>query len=745
MTRRSGLGLPGAAATLCALLPVACAAAQEQAGPPIRSTVREVVVDLVVHDQHGKLVRKLEAGDIALYEDGVRQEIRSLRLVSGKEVRQEESAPPAAAPAESGKAPRPGAPGGMLSLHTVNLVCLVFQDLGPETRKAAFEAALEFLNDELRPNTIIGVFSLSDRGVRPMAPFSNDRATLVKAIRAAAAGQISTLDSSQQLFSALGLERALTMNPPAAATPAQAGGAGATPGAPSSMSVDSAKLGATLDASTAIDEASDALHNPLGRRSMDYERVVGVRELRALRWLVEQLRPLPFRKTVLLLSPGINRPASELDYWQNTLKIANQASIAFYAVEITGPTPQSPNAASEATMQRVGRLGRSQGGAPPLIDPVGASMDKAQEADLIQYATITANVHASLEDLVESTGGFLITDYSKRMMERVMDDVQTHYQLTYRPASEIDDGRYHRIEVKPARKDLAVEARNGYFAAPEPVEGGAASLLELAGLRALNTTPLPHDFEYRAQALRYRSPSGAPELEIAFDIPISNLKATALPASGRQRWHASLLAFVKDPTGQIVEQMTSDSPMAVPNAEADSTRTGRILFARAVTLPPGHYSVETAVVDWESGRTSTATLALDCAAPNGPELSSIVLVRRMDPAQGLEAATDPLAYQGKRIYPSLYTDLPPGGQQYLYFVAYPDRSNASKPGMRGQFLLDGRMLADQTMALPPADASGAVPILIQAAGRPGWHEMRFILSQGSESSTQTIRYTVAAQ
>jgi hypothetical protein len=47
------------------------------------------------------------------------------------------------------------------------------------------------------------------------------------------------------------------------------------------------------------------------------------------------------------------------------------------------------------------------------------------------------------------------------------------------------------------------------------------------------------------------------------------------------------------------------------------------------------------------------------------------------------------------------------------------------------------------MPLPAADSAGAIPVLIQAAGRPGQHEMRFILSQGNESSTETIRYTVA--
>ena len=737
-------------ASLRALLACACTiagtAAQEQGAQPIRVTAREVMVDLVVHAQHGKLVRKLDPADVALYEDGVRQEIRSLRLVDGKDVRsaRTQAATPVPQPAGT-TAASPPAPSGMLSLHTVNLVCLVFQDLSPDTRQAAFEAALEFLNDELKPNTMIGVFSLSDRGVQPLAPFSGNRATLVQAIQMAAIGQVSTLSSSQQLFTAMGLQGELTMTLPAGAVPAQAGGSGGTAASPSSFSVDDAGLGSTLDASMATGEAAAAAQNPLGRRNMAYERVVATRELHALRWLVEQLKPLPFRKTVLLLSPGITRPASELDYWQNTLKIANQASIVFYAVEITGPTTQSPIAPALAAMRRVRGLSQQQGAAPPLIDPAGAAMDRAQAADLIQYAIITANTHASLEDLVQSTGGFLITDWSKHMIERVMDEVETHYQLTYHPASDIDDGRYHRIEVKLARKNLSVEARNGYFAAPAPDGGEAAALQEMAGLRALNATPPPHDFDYRAQALRYRSPGGAPEFEIAFDIPFAGLASIDDANSGRRRWHASLLALVKDATGQIVEQMNSDSPMDVPKAEADSTRTGRILFARALTLPAGHYTVETATVDWLSGRTSTVRFAIDCTAGGGAELSSIALVRRMDPAPGADAATDPLAYQGKRIYPSLFTDLAAGGEQYLYFVAYPDLGNAAKPQLRAQLLLNGRLVATRTSALPPADSSGAIPVLIQAAGRPGTHEMRFVLSQGSESSTGTIRYSVAAK
>src|SRR5215216_7272459 len=43
----------------------------------------EVQVDLVVKDKKYRLVKDLEPGDIEVYEDGVRQDLKSLRLVNG--------------------------------------------------------------------------------------------------------------------------------------------------------------------------------------------------------------------------------------------------------------------------------------------------------------------------------------------------------------------------------------------------------------------------------------------------------------------------------------------------------------------------------------------------------------------------------------------------------------------------------------------------------------------------------------
>ena len=691
-------------------------------------------MDIVVHDRHGKLVKKLDPRDVTLLEDGVKQELRSLRFVSGQEIRQEDSA---SAPKGTPRTAPRAAP--LSPLQTMNLVCLVFHDLNPEVRTWALDAALEFLKNELRPNTFIGVFGLDDRGVHPLSAFTNNRAALVNAIQLAAKGKIPTMGSSQQVFASLSLGQALSFQPPP--PPPQAGAqAGAT--ASDSASVDFAKAhGSELDASAVL---NDFQNNPLGRQSTHYDRVVAIRELRAFGWLIEQLSKMPFRKTVLLVSPGVNRPASEVDYWKKILDTANAASISFYALETpaTGPPQRSPMTGARAAQEQVSGLSKAQG---QPVQSLGASMDQAQEFDLAGYAVATANVHATLADLAEGTGGFLITDSSPRMLGRIMDDVQSHYELTYRPATESYDGRFHKIEVKLAQPDFRVEARSGYFAIPSKGDRAGTTPVELAGLRALNTTPLPHAFDYRAGALRFRGENGTVEMAVAFDIPLKNLTATQ-EADSKHRFHASLLALVKDANGQVVDQFSYDQPWNVPDVELNSTQTGRLIQQHHFTLTPGRYTLETSVVDWEGGRSSSGVSAVDCTVREGPELSTIALVRGVNKVNGPPDKADPLEYEGKRIVPALFMDLDAGTNPSVFFRVYPDRANSAKPRLRAQFLLDGRLLADQMAELPAPDASGSIPVLIQPAARSGSNELKLTVVQGNASSgTQDLRYTIATK
>src|SRR5258707_15456297 len=50
-------------------------------GPTIRSSAEEVLLDIVVRDKKGRLVRDLEPNEIEISDDGAPQKLKSFRLV----------------------------------------------------------------------------------------------------------------------------------------------------------------------------------------------------------------------------------------------------------------------------------------------------------------------------------------------------------------------------------------------------------------------------------------------------------------------------------------------------------------------------------------------------------------------------------------------------------------------------------------------------------------------------------------
>ena len=52
----------------------------------IRAVTQEVLLDVVVRDHKGRLIRDLRPEEIEVYDDGVRQKLTSFRLVTGSDV-----------------------------------------------------------------------------------------------------------------------------------------------------------------------------------------------------------------------------------------------------------------------------------------------------------------------------------------------------------------------------------------------------------------------------------------------------------------------------------------------------------------------------------------------------------------------------------------------------------------------------------------------------------------------------------
>jgi VWFA-related protein len=701
-----------------------------QTEPPevvIKTSAREVLLDVVVRDAHGKLVTNLKPEEITVFEDGTRQSVRSFRLVAGSEVFAEDQKLDAQLPEGRPTATRNGAQPAVNPLRTVNLVCLILNDLDSHTRSIAFDSARQFVNNELRPNTFIGIFSLDSSGLRPVFPFSNNRERLLKAVELAAINQLPSLNvGTAAMLNGFG------MSPLGAVT----AGAGAAEG-----NADGSSVG-----------------DPLGTRGdMGFSVYAGLRELDALRGLIKQLSPLPFQKTVLLLSNGLTRPPDQLEYWDSTVKLANKGYVTFYAVDVHGLCQdallcqQTPMDTSAAMLGMVAGISAKQSIPMPAVTPPGASptaqlAERAHEDDFVKFLVSSGNRQEALRELAERTGGFLIanTNNIEKPLARVMEDVNTHYEIAYPPTSNIDDGHFRKIEVKLARAGLTVQTREGYFAVPETGEGPVTPE-EMGELRALDTQPRPHDFDFLLRTYRYRSNEGTAQYAIAFEMPISNLTAVPEADAKHHQMHASLLALVKDAQGRIVDRVSKDVPSEVSDDHLAAVRVELMTYAKAVNLPPGHYTVEAAVVDQLGNRAGTGVTQIDNRQRPGLGMSDLTLVRRLETLDRAADAADPFEFSDKRVLPFVTTDLYVGGFPFLYLVVYPRKDNPAKAELRIQFLKEGRVVAAHRAALPPPDASGSIPEVLTGYSKPGSYEVRVTVVQGQESVERSLHYTIAAK
>jgi VWFA-related protein len=707
---------------------VAQAPPQSETVPTVRATASEVMLDVVVRDKHGKHVKNLKAEDLEIYEDGVRQEVVSFRQAGTKETRSQKAGTKVvkeAAPGASAASAR--------SLHAVNLVCIVFHNLDPVSRTRSIEAVQEFLKNDMTPDTYVGLFLLDDR-LKPVYPFSNDRTEVSQAVQNAFSGRVIDFDQASVAV--------LTANPLAYKVEAIVTGQSAvvTDKVTGGEVARTALTGADISNST----GANAMRGDMVRAQTDFSNLTGRRAEDSVATLIEKFGTLPGRKSVILISTGLIL-TGDPDRFDSVLNKAYKAGITFYALDITGLSQDSSAQAGNIALGRMADLSTSQ---TKVSATAGEAREKSRQGDALEDGVRNSDSQATLRALSESTGGFVIAnsnDYRKPF-QKIVDDMDAHYEVSYRPKSTTYDGKLRKIDIKVARADLSVEGRKGYFALPDLKNSTPPAPYETVALAVLSSNPLPHAFDFRTGSYQFGNTDGSRQGVLVYEVPGNSLQATPNSQRSTQQLHFSLLSLVKDPTGQIVDKYSLDAPFEVPNDNLASIRSSSVTYTHPVNLPAGPYTVETAVLDREGARASSSVMKLDVPpAPKGIGISNLVLVQRVEPVTGQADASDPLIYQGKRAIPLMATNLTKDTKPAVYFVVYPDKTNTEKPKILVELLVGGQLRGKQLADLPAPDASGAIPMMVSAVLRPGECELRMTATQGSESASSSVKYTVPAQ
>ena len=166
-----------------------------------------------------------------------------------------------------------------------------------------------------------------------------------------------------------------------------------------------------------------------------------------------------------------------------------------------------------------------------------------------------------------------------------------------------------------------------------------------------------------------------------------------------------------------------------------------------MSLPPGKYTLEAAVLDRESDqlRAGVKKQSVMVAAPPAPSelsLSSLIRVRKLAPLSSPVADDkDPFQFKGGRVRPEL-SDTVTGGKGAaigIYLVATVQQDQEATVTL--DFVQDGKPVARSEPPLPKADDSGRIHFVANLpieSLKPGSYEVYAKLQQGGRSVRERL-------
>ncbi len=686
--------------------------------PTIKGSAEEVLLDLIVRDKKGKPVRDLAASDISVTDNGKPVEIKSFRLVEGKEA------------IDAGGKSRAKVP--LDAMRQIRLVTLVFERLGDEGRRLSRQAGLDLLKNDLGPNVFYSVFAI-DRQLSALQAFTNDRDLLRQAVERATSGAYNqfaadSLRIRTQLETMVGDHAGRSVEEKIGEMSQDSSGARGAPGG-GSIAAMQARLMLTMlqsDEKIAVEQA--------GRSS-----------IYSLLSLVRGQILLPGRKTVVYLTEGLNVPVSLEEQFHAVISAANRANVSVYPIDARGLISGRQNQGSTDSLASAAAATRSQnnrvGGA--VTPEESRALDRAEDS-------IRGNVRGRLLELADSTGGFLIADTNdlRLPLHKINEEINSYYELTYNPHIENYDGRFRKIAVRTERADLKVQTRSGYFALPESAGNVTMLPYEVPLLKALESKPAPRSFEFHAAGIRVHPVGESVECALIVEVPMKSVTFTEDKPANINRARISLVALVKDGAGTVVQKVTKDQPVTVPPEKLNGIKMGNFTYLEHFLLPPGRFTVETAVYDGEASRASVRKSVLLIPKPTaGVNISNISIVRRFEPGGKDADLKSPFFYNDGTITPTLNDTIErnKGASISLFFAIYPDPKMTDPARLVLEYLQDGKVLARLDPALPAPDATGRISYVASSSAEampPGIYEVRAFVTQGPSKAMEATTFTV---
>jgi VWFA-related protein len=279
-----------------------------------RAETEVVVLDLVARDKKGHTVRDLRPEEVQVLEDGVKQEASGFRFLdtraAGAAVEED---------LEADQRVRKGGATVSQDARHLNLVTLVFDQLGADGRQIARKAALDFLDLADRPDIYVSVFQVAE-SLKLVQQFTTNR-DLARDGVMAATGQVATgyTEATGALVGATReAEKTKDLLQSVGQNVADMGGAA---------------IAAQIGRQASMDEMAV---NALRLTETLQREQQGRSSLFSLLALSRKQQILAGRKTILFFSEGVQTPPTLEHVLRSPISEANRANVSGYASDARG-------------------------------------------------------------------------------------------------------------------------------------------------------------------------------------------------------------------------------------------------------------------------------------------------------------------------------------------------------------------------------------------------------------------------
>jgi VWFA-related protein len=703
----------------------------------VSATSEEVLMDVVVRDKKGRAVKDLKSGDFQVFDTGEPKQIKSFRLIEGKE----------AVGADGARTP-------LDPLQQVRLVTMIFQfhsaarrmpqeavgagrgssttapGSGPggpgssdaDAKRLARSGALDFLKLDPDPNVYMAVMTI-DHQLEVLQPYTNDRGLVRQAIERATKLEVKDFAADTERVREE-LARAANSNP--------------QPVAPTQPTDSDAKAKAVMN---------QMLLETLNTERSNAMTVPGRLEIFALLDAVKEQYRMPGRKTALYFSEGFTIPQGLEATFDDLIGSANRSNVSLYIVDAHGLGALNPNTAGTNELRSAAQTAHGQagerGGGP-------VSLGEARLMDTVVQST-RSNYQMTFAHLANSTGGFFIADTNdlRASLHRLSEDIEDYYEISYDPGITKYDGAFHKVALKMASGDWRVQSRSGYNAFPTSLNssGTAPAHYETPLLAALNSPELPKAFEYGASGLYFRGLRNQSECEVVMDVPLSNVTFKKADAGDQYKGSLSYLVVVKDVQGQVVKKLQNEVPINATSERLETLQANHFIYTETFDLPPGRYALETAVRDGESDRISASNGTVIMAPSSGLAISGVSVVRSTKERGASTADDDPFLLGTKVISPTLNPVISKANNSTLpfYLVIYTDKNVAAPPRLIMEFSRNGKVLGTGLPQLGSPDKDGKIQYVAMTPlerFEPGNFTVRFIVKQETETVEESASFVL---